>query len=419
MVDAVLLLLLVGAAVLGWRRGLAVSLVAGAVFVLAGLPVAALAVATGMAPPAMGYLLGGLLALVPVALRLDAIQQSVESAIDAEWWRVADRAGGAALNVLVASCLAWFVGALAAIVPADSAALSSMRSSAVLGSLVQAVPPQGTLGALVLRSGLVPAVDGPLVLAEPPDPSSATTPGVLAAASRVLQVRSTACGQILTGTGWVAGAGIVVTNGHVVAGSRRSFLAGGPRFDGAPAVVTAFDPVNDIAVLVLERGPATLPAPLAIVARVQHGERAAVIGFPRGGELLVEPARIDRVAEYPVSPLGGGPDQPANVLALRADVQPGNSGGPVLAEDGTALGMVVAKGLGQRVEAAYGVPGATLLAAIAEGARRVPVPTGPCLDAKGQPSLDDRPGELPEPGQPSTGAASAPDDPSRGNGSSG
>lgn len=379
MVDALLLALIVGAGVLGWRRGLAVSILAGVAFLVTGLPFAALAAATGLLPAAAGYLFGGLLGLLPFALRLELVTSWLDEHLARERWVVVDRAGGALLNVLVASSVAWFVGALATILPGESGTLSAMRSSSVLGSLVEAVPPQGSLGAVVLRSGLVPSLNGPLVLAEEPDPGSVSLPAVRAATSAVLQVRSTACGKIVTGTGWVAGPGLVVTNAHVVAGSRRSFLAGGPRFEGAPARVTKFDPVNDLAVLVLEPGRAVLPQPLRITSRVRHGERAAVIGFPRGREQLVVPARIDRVAEYPVEPLGGGPVTSAPILAFRAEVHPGNSGGPIVAEDGSVLGLVVAKGLGQRVDVGYGVASSHLLPAIAEGSRRVPAGTGRCL----------------------------------------
>jgi len=381
MFDLVLLLMVAGAGVLGWRRGLAVSLVAGGAFAVAGLPAAALAAGIGAPPPAVGFLLGGLVGLVPVAMRLDAITEWVDEQLAHEVLRRVDRGAGAVVNVAIAACLGWFIAAIASVAPGDSPALDAMRSSAVFGSLVEAVPPQGTLGAVVLRSGLVPALNGPLVLAKDPDPASATRPAVLAARASVVQVRSTACDKLVTGTGWVAGDGIVVTNAHVVAGSRRSFLAGGPRYEGVSATVTAFDPLNDIAVLALDPGQIrSLPPALRVVSRVRHGEPAAVIGFPLGGEQRAVPARIDRVAPYEVEPLGGGRTQEANVLAFRADVQPGNSGGPVVAEDGTVLGLVVAKALGQRVEAAYGVPSGELLTAIAQGAGRVPKATGRCLE---------------------------------------
>ncbi|MCW2921709.1 MAG: hypothetical protein JWL76_1583 [Thermoleophilia bacterium] len=381
MIDVFLVLMVVGAGVLGWRRGLAVSIAAGLVFTAAGLPLAALAAAIGRPAPALAFIIGGILGLVPLALRLEALTDWLDELLESDALQVADKVGGAVANTLIAATLGWFVAALASIAPGDSPTLSAMRSSAVFGALVEAVPPQGALGVVVLRSGLVPALNGPLVLAEDPDPASATKPAVLAARRSVLQVRSTACDKIVTGTGWVAGPGIVVTNAHVVAGTRRSFLSGGPQYTGAAATVTAFDPVNDIAVLALDPGQrAQLPPVLRIVERVQHGEPAAVIGYPLGGSQTAEPARIDRVAPYDVEPLTGGATSVANILAFRAKVQPGNSGGPVVAEDGSVLGLVVAQALGQRTQAAYGVASADLLKAIAAGSSRVPIATGRCLE---------------------------------------
>lgn len=381
MVDVLVVVMVAGAGVLGWRRGFIVTVIAGLAFIAAGVPVAAIAAAIGSPPPALAFLVGGLLGLVPVALKLPALTAWVEDAIGDTGLHMADRIAGAAVNMLVAACIGWFAAALATISPAGSPALNAMRSSALFGELVKAVPPQGTLGTVVLRSGLVPALNGPLVLAEDPDPASASKPAVLAARSSVLQVRSTACDRLVTGTGWVAGAGIVVTNAHVVAGSRQSFLAGGPQFAGARSTVTAFDPVNDIAVLVVDdpTQASRLPPALRIVSRVQHGEKGAVIGFPGGGVQTVQPARVDRVATYAVEPLGGGAAVQSQVLAFRADVRPGNSGGPLVAEDGSVLGLVVAKALGQRVEAAYGVPSSELLRAISAGSVRRPVETGRCL----------------------------------------
>jgi S1-C subfamily serine protease len=381
-IDVILVLMLVGAGVLGWRRGLGVSLVAGAAFAVAGTLAAAIAVAIGRPAPVAAFLLGGLVGLVPVALRLQQVTDAVESVLgDRAAARTVDRVLGAALNVFVAACIGWFVAAVATIAPGDSPALDAMRSSAVFGKLVAVVPPQGTLGTVVLRSGLVPALNGPLVLAEDPDPRAAYTPAVLQARASVLQVRSTACNRLVTGTGWVAGPGLVVTNAHVVAGSQSSYLAGGPQYAGARSTVTAFDPVNDIAVLVVD-DPAqasSLPATLPITLQFRHGQDAAVIGFPLGGQQTVQPARVDRVASFSVEPLGGGTPVDAQVLAFRATVKPGNSGGPLVSTDGHVIGLVVAKALGQRRPAAYGAPAQLLERVLVDGSRRQRVSTGRCL----------------------------------------
>ncbi len=382
MIDVVLLIMLAGAGVLGWRRGFGVSFVSGCAFLIAGVVTSAIAVAIGRPAPALAFLFGGLLGLIPVALRLEQVTRIVDHLLGSgRTLRTIDRVLGTLANVFVAACIGWFVAAVASIAPGDSPALDAMRDSAVFGKLVAIVPPQGTLGTVVLRSGLVPALNGPLVLAEEPNPESASAPAVLQARASVLQVRSAACGNLVTGTGWVVGPGLVMTNAHVVAGSDRSYLAGGPQYAGAASTVTAFDPVNDIAILVVDDAlqASRLPPALPITVQLRHGQDAAVIGFPLGGKQTVEPARVDRITDFEVTPLGGGPRTTASVLAFRAKVQHGNSGGPLLSTDGDVIGLVVATAIGQRNPAAYGAPGKLLERVVAEGALRHQVSTGRCL----------------------------------------
>lgn len=370
--------LFVAAGLLGWRGGFVLASCAGLAFVVIGIPGAAIGGVLGL-PVAMAFVLGGMVGTVPVLLRAHRIDEYLETNLG-DHARRADRIGGAVVSIVGGVVLAWFIGAVASIAPTDSSVLRAVRASAMLGALSEAVPPNGSLGSVVLRSGLVPSLNGPLVLAEPPDEASARTPGVLAAQSSVLQVKGEACGAIVTGTAWVAGPGLIVTNAHVVAGQQETRLSGGPQYEGFPAQVTAFDVKHDVAVLTAA-GQA-LPPVIPLARTLRHGQPAAVIGFPRGGIRRVVPARIDRVATWDTEPVGGGAPLPVPVLAFRAEVQHGNSGGPILAEDGTALGLVVAKGLGQRIEAAYGVAAADLQAILTQGARRQPVSTGPCLQQR-------------------------------------
>ena len=114
MVDLLVVLLLAGVAIFGWRRGLAISLVAAAAFVLAGLPVAAACAAVGPVPPVIGFVLGGIVGLVPVALRFELIAGMVADHLEGTRLAVLDRAAGAALALTVATCATWFVAALVA-----------------------------------------------------------------------------------------------------------------------------------------------------------------------------------------------------------------------------------------------------------------------------------------------------------------
>lgn len=376
MVDVLTIGLFAAAVLLGWRGGFVLAACAGLAFLVIGVPTAAIGAAFGL-PPVLMFVVGGVAGTVPVLLRAQAIDDHLEHSLGDHARRL-DRVGGAVSALVCSIALAWFIGAVASVAPADSGVLRAVRASAMLGALSQAVPPNGSLGAVVLRSGLVPSLNGPLVLAAEPDPASARTPGVLAAQASVLQVTGEACGKVVTGTAWVAGPGLVVTNAHVVAGQRETRLSGGPQYEGFPAQVTAFDAAHDVAVLTAD-GQA-LPPIIPLADAITHGQPAAVIGFPRGGIRRIVPARIDRIATWDTEPVGGGSPAPVPVLAFRAEVQHGNSGGPVLDEQGRALGLVVAKGLGQRIEAAYGIGSADLRPILVTGARRVPADTGPCIE---------------------------------------
>jgi S1-C subfamily serine protease len=379
-IDLLVIVLVIGAGALGFQRGFVVSCIAAGAFLIVGLPVAAIASAAGTPPPALAFILGGMIGAIPVAIKVEALGERVHEHVS-ERGVLTDRIAGMCLNSIVAISIAWFIGSVAYVVPADTPAISAIRASSVVGRLTDAVPPDGTLGAIALRSGVIPGLNGPIVIAARPDPASARTIAVTRATASVLQVRGTACGKISTGTAWVAGKGLLLTNAHVVAGHRTTFLAGGPQYEGVAATVTYFDPVNDVAVLALDDN--VLPAVLPISLTVQHGEPAATIGFPNGGEQWVEPARIDRIATYEVEVLGQEPRTAAvKVLTFRGELQPGNSGGPIMSEQGVVLGMVSAKAIGQRVAAGYAIPGSVLGAALASGSRRQPVDTNDCLDSR-------------------------------------
>lgn len=379
MIDLLVIALFISVAVLGWRGGFALASASAGGFVIVGVFGAVVAAGLG-APVVPAFVFAGIAGMVPVLIRAARLDEELDARMGSTARRF-DRIGGVVVASGAALFLAWLIGAVASITPADSAILRAVRSSTLLSTLGDVVPANSSFGAVVLRSGLVPSLNGPLVLAEPPDDASTRTPGVLRAQQSVLQVSGEACGVRVTGTAWVAGPGLIVTNAHVVSGQLETYLSGGPEYEGFPARVTAFDPVADVAVLTAE-GHALPPAIPISLGEVRHGQRAAVIGFPKGGIRRIVPARMDRVATWSVDPVGGGAPVPTPVLAFRAEVQHGNSGGPILAEDGSALGLVVAKGLGQRIEAAYGVAARDLHAILTRGAARQPVSTGPCIDAR-------------------------------------
>ena len=111
-----------------------------------------------------------------------------------------------------------------------------------------------------------------------------------APATRSCRSSATRAGCGVSGSGWVAGDGIVVTNAHVVAGQDETFVeprGGGGRLE---ATAIAFDSKNDIAVLRV-RGPR--PDAAAVRARGQGLRAGGDRGLP-AGRAVSDPPGADR-----------------------------------------------------------------------------------------------------------------------------
>jgi len=164
-----------------------------------------------------------------------------------------------------------------------------------------------------------------------------------AAEASTLVVRATACGRVSTGTGFVVGrGGYVVTNAHVVAGS-KAVLVG---FDGGSPVdadVVLFDPNLDIAVL---RAPDVKAPALAFAATdPARGTVGAALGHPGGAPLRVIPAAVSDSYSAEGRDLYGTGRVTRRIVELRADIERGVSGGPLVLPDGTVGGVVYAEAL--------------------------------------------------------------------------
>ncbi len=143
------------------------------------------------------------------------------------------------------------------------------------------------------------------------------------------------------GTGVViVDSGIILTNLHVVAGTGR---VGVVFADGteSPADVVSVQPEHDLAVIQARMLPDDLiPATLRSTRDLRPGDRVVAVGYPFGiGPSLsagvVSGLRRDyRTAE--------GERVLTNLIQFDAAANPGNSGGPLVTEDGQVVGIVTA-----------------------------------------------------------------------------
>ncbi len=357
LVDLLIVLVLISYAAGGYRQGLLVAVAslvgfaAGAVGAALLLPVLLSDWEPGL--PRAAVLVGG---TVAAAFGLQALFGALAGALREQvTWepaRVLDAATGLVGGVLVAALLTWLVAGavrvgpfpLLARVVAESRAVAALDTLAPPGaeaafrSLYTSVS-----GDLFPRVFAAEEVEPVLPVAEP-DAEILAAPGVAAAADGIVQVTGVAeqCNRGQAGTGFVVAPGRVLTNAHVVAGmSRPRVQVGGEgaRFEGR---VVVFDPDTDLAVLDV---PDLGAAPLALGEEQGRGDSVVVAGFPLDGPYATTSGRVRDVLQASGTDIYGGQGAVREVYSLRATIQPGNSGGPVLDEAGQVVGVVFARSL--------------------------------------------------------------------------
>ena len=351
LLDLVLAIVLLGYLITGLRNGFLVTLggiagfAAGAVAAFFAIPLV-----SGWVPDNPWRLI----AVIATVVILVVVGQAVGSALGASirrWsdvppLRVIDRLLGGVVNVVVAalvlSMLAFSVGTLG--IPLVSQQLAA--SQVIRG--IDAVTPgpvqswMAQLRTIVVDDGIPTILDGvgPAIPAPVPD-ASVDTPELTAAAASVVRITGTAfqCGQNQTGSGFVVAPGRVITNAHVVAGVDEPVVEV-PGGDAIPGRVVQLDIARDIAVIAVDGLEA---APLALGGRLDDGTTAAFAGYPAGGPYRIQPASVQNLSPVLVNNIYGADPQPLQVYSLAANVQQGNSGGPLLDLQGRVTGVVFAK----------------------------------------------------------------------------
>lgn len=237
------------------------------------------------------------------------------------------------------------------------------------------------LNALAFGDTVLPALEGLLAPGEldsAPEaaPIELATPELDRAAQSVVKISGAAegCGVVSTGTGFVIGADRILTNAHVVAGVGAPIVEvpGEPARD---ATVVYFDPVDDIALIAAD----VSAAPLALSDPLSPGAGAAVMGYPFGGPFRAVSAGVISSSNAPVQDIYRDRSAERSVYALRAQVEPGNSGGPLLTERGQVAGMVFAKDA-NTPNVGYAMTNAELQPVIAKaGDLSKPASVGACI----------------------------------------
>jgi trypsin-like peptidase/colicin V production protein len=355
----------VGAATLaGFAAGLFVGARIGQTVVAAGSqsPYAPL---FGLA----GALIGGML----FASLLERLGYGLRRRVTAASLGVVDGLAGAVLSAGVALGLVWLGGSVALQAPPARGLRDDIQRSSILQALNDLLPPSGPILNALARFDPFPRIDGPPVDLPAPRAAIARDPDVRAAAGGVVKVQGTACGLGVEGSGWIAGADLVVTNAHVVAGQSDTTVQLGGSGPSLAAQAVVFDPHDDIAVLrVRGLGGRSLP----IASEPRSGTSAAILGFPENGPFDVRAARLGSTRTVITQDAyGRGPVQ-RPIVTLRGIVRPGNSGGPVVDARGRVVTTVFAATRGG-TRGGYGVPNAVVERDLGRAGDRS-ASTGPC-----------------------------------------
>lgn len=255
-------------------------------------------------------------------------------------WNV-NRVLGAVVSGVAVIAVSWFLGLSFANGPSSVVAQQVQRSG-ILRTVDGIFPrPPGFLATVEqLLSGLpFPRVFAGLEPSYSPLqlPASIDTAGVRAAAVATVKVQSFGCGGIVTGSGFPVASGYVITNAHVVSGTRGHTVI---TQDGRSlrATVVFFDSNRDVAILSV---PDLGIKPLPMVAG-GRGTQGAVIGYPGGGNESENPAVIDDQVDAQGRDIYNQGFVTRQIWILQATVIPGNSGGPLVNLQGGVLGVVFA-----------------------------------------------------------------------------
>jgi S1-C subfamily serine protease len=355
-VDVCVLLLAVLAGVSGWRHGMAVALlsfvgvIGGAII---GVQLAPLVAAHVDAPTARVMVSIGVVVLLVALGETTGVffGRRIRDRIIGQTSRRLDSTFGSVLQAFTVVLAAWLV-ALPLATPSFPGLYNGIKGSKVLAAVDSGVGSlfpsahqlPGELRSLLASSGFPNVLNvDPVTTVGPPDMSLASSPAVAQVRPSVLKIRGKApqCSRALEGSGFVISDDHVITNAHVVAGTDEVDVVlpdsgGHTRLKSAKVVY--FDAEVDVAVLYVPG--LNLPA-LKIAPRTAAvAGDAVVLGYPLDGPFKASPARISGQIDLEAPDIYNAAMVRRDVYAVRSVVRSGNSGGPLIAPDGTVYGIV-------------------------------------------------------------------------------
>ncbi len=391
LVDVILVILVIVFAVNGYRQGFFVGLLSfvgffgGAALGLQLGPWLA-----GFVQADLGRVFISLLTIFGIAIAGQGLAGwlggRLRASIRNRTGQALDDLGGSVVSVVAVLMVAWLVAA-----PLGSSALPglarSVRNSAILHGINDIMPDSAQTLSDALRS-TVDTNDFPDVFGElnptrvrqvpAPDPALNDSGVVTRSQDSVVKILGAApsCSRRIEGSGFVYAPQHVMTNAHVVAGTRS--VSVDQNGDLRAARVVEYDPERDLAVLYVPG----LSAPVLNFAPTpaQSGADAIVLGYPLDGPYDAQAARIRDDGPIRGPDIYNSATVTRDIYTIRGLVRSGNSGGPLVDPDGAVLGVVFAAAAddqqtGFALSAAEAAPVASAGRSAIEGTA-----TGACTD---------------------------------------
>jgi S1-C subfamily serine protease len=353
-VDGILILLMLIFAISGYRQGFVIGALSfGGFFsgVLIGLQIGPL-IADKFSDPTARLVvsLASIFALAVLGQTLAGwLGTHLRRQISSKPLQQVDDAGGAMISLVAVLLVAWLIA-----VPLGSTPFqglnAAVRNSAILGGINSVMPEEAQALSSALRDTLdtsgFPDVFGGLAPTRTkevaaPDPALKGSQIVQKSKKSVLKVLGTApsCSRRIEGSGFVYATERVMTNAHVVAGTRKVQVevTAGERLDGT---VVVYDSNRDLAVIYVPG--LTAPVMPFVPKQAASGASAIVLGYPQDGPYDAQSARVSDVGKITGPDIYDSGDVTREIYTIRSLVRSGNSGGPLITPAGQVMGVIFA-----------------------------------------------------------------------------
>lgn len=290
----------------------------------------------------LGMTLG--LALIGRAV-FEEIGQNIKSSEHFKFLDKSDDILGGIAGVFSSLLVVWLVASIILSLPTVGIQ-DSIRQSAILGYMNRRLPSAPSvlsdIGHLIDPNGFPDVFAG---IGPPPSgtviqPDTAQYSAVVEAVHpSVVRFAGRGCGGIVEGSGFIIAPDLVATNAHVVAGIKDIRVQDQAGNHDGEAIW--FNPDLDFAVIRVRGLSGT---PLQLESNEQpRATPAIVLGYPGGGRYTASSAAILSTLTAEGYDIYGRNPSTRQIYEIQSNVQPGNSGGPLISTDGKVIGIVFAK----------------------------------------------------------------------------